>query len=106
MICGSHVVRSTSTAFLRSFVCSTEEETLDSGHLWPHLVKIMGQLIRNDAAFALVGTVATSVVDGLTSKEMGELMERARRIHFRLGHLLNRLLVKSLQARDADKQKS
>ncbi|CAE6970949.1 RE1 [Symbiodinium sp. CCMP2592] len=98
--CGDQGFRSTSTALLQSLPCSGTELT----GLTKVLAKTMQQVIRNDAVFALIGAVDMSVLDGISAAELGELMERAHRIHSRLGHPSNRLLVKNLQARHADKK--
>ena len=62
----------------------------------------MNQACKNAAAFSLVGAVDISVLDGLYSKQLGTHMEKAHKLHSRLGHPSNRLLMKNLQARGAD----
>ncbi|CAE7706187.1 GIP [Symbiodinium sp. CCMP2456] len=98
--CGPHLLRSTSTSLLQSTPATTDE---DPG-LWRHVASTMRQVVRNDAVFGLIGAVDLTALEGLTSAELGALMERVHRIHFRLGHPSNRLLIKNLQARHADKK--
>ncbi|CAE7725645.1 RE2 [Symbiodinium sp. CCMP2592] len=100
MKCGETHYRSTSTTLLQGLP-SVSETPPD---LEKTVAKIMQQVIRYEAVFSFVGAVDMSVLEGISSKELGELMERVHRLHSRLGHPSNRLLVKNLQARHADKR--
>ncbi|CAE7794276.1 RE2 [Symbiodinium sp. CCMP2592] len=100
MKCGETHYRSTSTTLLQGLP-SVSEAPPD---LEKMLAKLMQQVIRYEAVFSFVGAVDMSVLEGISSKELGELMERVHRLHSRLGHPSNRLLVKNLQARHADKR--
>ncbi|CAE7470265.1 unnamed protein product [Symbiodinium sp. CCMP2592] len=100
MQCGDQGFRSTSTSLLQCLPCSWTAPV----DLNKVVARTMQQVTRNDAVFSLIGAVDMTVLDGISAKELGELMERAHRIHSRLGHPSNRLLVKNLQARHADKK--
>ena len=67
---------------------------------------LLAKLLMKDAAHAawegLVAAVDTSCLASLNAKELEELMDKVLKIHSRLGHPSNRLLVRNLQARGAD----
>ena len=96
--CGGWCFRSTSSNLLRGL--PSQAQHFD--RLWFRISEVMLEVQRNHETFSLIGAVDTSVLDDLDAKELSDLMDRVHKIHTRVGHPSNRLLVKNLQARGAD----
>ena len=68
--------------------------------------QVVSKLLVQDSVHVawdgLLGAVDTSCLEKLDAKELAEIMDKVLKIHGRLGHPSNRLLVKNLQARGAD----
>ena len=96
--CGEWCFRSTSSNLLRSLPSRAEPFE----RLWVRLSEVMLEVQRNHETFSLIGAIDKSVLDDLDAQEVSDLMDRVHKIHTRLGHPSNRLLIKNLQARGAN----